>query len=78
MSRSKQIRQWLAENPGWHFMGDIVDGIGVEQAERLHVAQSVSRMAKVGHVIETGNRGTKRYTFGRQARLYTRLEASND
>lgn len=70
MSRAQQIRQWLAENPGWHFMGDVCEGLA--GIDRDRVTRDVDQMARRGQVEAIGKQGTKRYRFGREARKYIR------
>lgn len=70
MNRSAQIRQWFADNPGRHFMGDVLDGIGAKGAERLQAAQCVVYLRRAGHVTAAGARTYTRYTLGRPARAY--------
>lgn len=70
MSRAQQIRQWLAENPGWHFMGDLCEGLADE--DRGKVTRDVAVMAIRGQIESAGKRGSKRYRFGREARKYIR------
>lgn len=70
MSRAQQIRQWLAENPGWHFMGDVCAGLA--GVDRDRVTRDVDQMARRGQVEVVGKQGTKRYRFGREARKYIR------
>ncbi|HIE0523791.1 TPA: hypothetical protein ACXJLS_000383 [Stenotrophomonas maltophilia] len=62
MSRAKKIRQWLAENPGWHFMGDVCQGMAGIESKR--VAHDVDQMARRGQIQSLGRHGTKRYSFG--------------
>lgn len=70
MSRAQQIRQWLADNPGWHFMGDVC--AGVPAVDRDRITRDVDQMARRGQIECVGRHGTKRYRFGRQARKYIR------
>ncbi len=60
MSRAQQIRQWLAENTGWHFMGDVCDGMAGIESKR--VAHDVDQMARRGQIQSFGKHGTKRYS----------------
>ncbi len=78
MNRSQQIRQWFADNPGRHFMGDVLDGMGVEGRERHAAAKTVCVLAHHGHLIAEGRPTFKRYTLGRPARAYKIKGDSND
>lgn len=68
MTRCARIRQWLIDNPGWHFAGDVVEGMGVEGNERLRVSQQLCRMAQTGILFAAGKRGSMRFQFRRHAR----------
>ena len=70
MNRSQQIRQWFADNPGRHFMGDVLDGIGVKGRERYLASMCVGYLCRSGHINAIGSRAFKRYTLGRPARAY--------
>ncbi len=73
MSRAQQIRQWLAENPGWHFSGDVSDAFNAKGPDRTKIAQQLCRMGDVGMVEKAGSRGAIRYRFLRHGRVYTVL-----
>ena len=73
MSRAAQIRCWLTSNPGWHFAGDVCEGLGVSGKDRYSMAKAICRLAALGHVVATGKQGSKRYRLGRPARKYTKL-----
>lgn len=77
MTRSETVRQWFVDNPGWHFMADILDGIGVEGRERKLSAICVGGLSGTGHLIAVGARTYKRYTLGRPTRAYTIKGKSN-
>ncbi|SET91582.1 hypothetical protein [Stenotrophomonas indicatrix] len=70
MSRAEKIRQWLQQNPGWHFMGDVCAGLA--GVDRNQVTRDVDQMARRGQILAVGKQGTKRYRFGRDARKYIR------
>lgn len=74
MSQSAQIRQWLGDNPGWHFMSDVCAGLGVSGQSGHRTAKAICRLAALGHVSCAGKHGSKRYSFGREARTYTTPE----
>ncbi len=76
MTLSEAIRQWLRDNPGWHFMGDVYAGLNTEVGKDK-VIKTVSQMARRGQIASAGKHGTMRYTFGRPARKYTKQESSN-
>ncbi|WP_329765080.1 hypothetical protein [Stenotrophomonas maltophilia] len=68
MSRAQQIRQWLAENPGWHFAADICDGMQVEDpAERARYARSLSNMAGQWLLQASGRATLMKYRKARNA-----------
>lgn len=69
MTTWADIRQWLLENPGWHFAGDVVEGMGAQ--DRLRVSQALCRMAKRGHLTKAGKRGAMRFRYLREARKLT-------
>lgn len=72
MTRAAQIRKWLAEHRGWHFMGDICEGMGASGGSaRILVSADVGQMARRGLIQMVGRHGSKRYAFGRAARKYT-------
>ncbi|HBS61657.1 MAG TPA: hypothetical protein DEB32_02780 [Stenotrophomonas sp.] len=71
MSRCARIRQWLIDNPGWHFAGDVVEGMGAAGHERLRVSQQLCRMSAAGILRATGKRGSMRFQFHRHARKLT-------
>lgn len=71
MTRAARIRQWLADNPGWHFAGDICDGLALAGKDRLRCMQELARMGELGLLVTAGARGSMRYTPGRSARKYT-------
>jgi hypothetical protein len=70
MSRAEKIRQWLQQNPGWHFMGDVCAGLS--GVDRNQVTRDVDQMARRGQILAVGKQGTKRYRLGRDARKYIR------
>lgn len=70
MNRSQQIRQWFMDNPGRHFMGDVLDGIGVQSEQRACASLAVCNLVRAGHLKAEGARNYMRYTLGRQARAY--------
>jgi uncharacterized Ntn-hydrolase superfamily protein len=70
MTRAAQIRQWLADNPGWHFMGDVCAGLGATGQLRNAITRDVDQMARRHQLLVVGKHGTKRYSFGRDARQY--------
>lgn len=73
MTRAAQIRQWLADNPGWHFSGDVCDGLGIGDAPlRAKFARSLSNMATAGVLASAGHRGTMRFQSRRAARKLER------
>lgn len=74
MTRAQQIRDWLTENPGWHFSGDVSDAFGAKGKERTRVAQMLCKMGDLGMVEKAGGRNCIRYRLIRQARIYTVLE----
>lgn len=73
MSGTAAIWAWLDSNPGWHFAGDICDGLGLEGKARLRNMQKLFRMGAIGTVRVAGKRGAMRYSRGRPARKYQRL-----
>lgn len=77
MNRSAEVRAWLAANPGWHFMGDICDAMGVSGRERKLTQQTVSRCAGTGHLVSAGSRASMRYTLGPTPRQYRMKEQGN-
>lgn len=72
MSRFAEIRQWLTDNPGWHFASDVADGLGAKGEERRRVAASLSNMSLGGVLSAFGGRGMRRYSIARQPRKYKR------
>jgi hypothetical protein len=72
MTRAAQIRQWMEQNPGRHFAGDVADGLGVTGVARVRIAQTLWAMGRDGILFVAGTRGYKRYALGRPARKYER------
>jgi len=77
MTLSEGIRQWLRDNPGWHFMGDVCAGLNTE-VDKAKVIKTVSQMARRGQIASAGKHGTMRYALGRPARKYTKQESQNE
>jgi hypothetical protein len=71
LTRAAQVRQWLADHPGWHFMGDICEGMGALGSARIVIAAHVGQMARRRLIQMVGKQGSKRYAYGRDARKYT-------
>ncbi|MEL6095895.1 hypothetical protein AAGG42_08390 [Stenotrophomonas maltophilia] len=68
MSRAKQIRQWLAENPGWHFAADVCDCMEIAAADdRAKHARSLSNMVTLGLLDGVGRRRFMKYRANRNA-----------
>jgi len=76
LSRAAAIRAWLAANPGWHFAGDVADGVGAIGSARDAVSRTLWNLVHHGHVRDAGRHGTKRYALGRTARKYERKKAA--
>lgn len=64
MSRAQQIRQWLAENPGWHFPADVAE---VVPATTQRVAACLSEMASHRQIERAGRRGMFKYRSKQEA-----------
>ena len=77
MNMSQVVRQWFADNPGKHFMGDICESFGYKGKQAQRLSLIVCRMTALGMVVATGSRGTKRYQLGRPARKYLKLETGD-
>lgn len=77
MTRSARIRQWLIDNPGWHFAGDVSEGLSAAGKERYAVAAALGAMSSRGLLAISGAKhGSKRYSLIRQARKYERKAAA--
>lgn len=61
MGRSKRIRKWMTDNPGWHFAGDVGDALGAHGHERTRVSQQLWQMGNYGVVERKGEPGSMRY-----------------
>jgi len=71
MTRCARIRQWLIDNPGWHFAGDVSEGLSAVGDERYAVSHALGVMSKRGLLAISGMKhGSKRYSLIRQARKY--------
>lgn len=76
MSRAEAIRQWLQQNPGWHFAADVCDGMEIEDADsRAKHARSLSNMVGMGLVDGAGRRRLMKYRQCRNA--YYRKEQTH-
>lgn len=71
MTRAAQIRHWLADNPGWHFAGDVADGMDAQGPDRKRLISALGQMTISGTVRFAGKHGSMRYAAGRPARKYT-------
>lgn len=76
MNLSEAIRGWLLDNPGWHFMADIREGLGASYTV-AKVINTVDQMARRGQIQSAGRHGSKRYTFGRNAQQTIQQESCN-
>ncbi len=72
MSRCARIHQWLVDNPGWHFAGDVSEGLSAAGDERYAVSHALGVMSSRGLLAVSGAKhGSKRYRLARDARKYT-------
>lgn len=77
MTRCARIRQWLIDNPGWHFAGDVSEGLSAAGEERYAVAHALGVMSSRGILATTGKKhGSKRYSLARDTRKYERKAAA--
>lgn len=70
MTTCGQIRQWMGEQPGWHFLEDILSGI--DRPKDGRAARAVQEMARVGILSQVGGHGMKRYKVAREVRKWER------
>lgn len=69
-TRAERIKRWLRENPGYHFAGDVCDGMGILDADdRARYARSLSNMAETGLVLAKGRATYMKYMNGRDPLL---------
>lgn len=68
MNASADIRTFLRNNPGWHFLSDVCAALGLKGKDRYAAASAVSVM-KLRKVVESeGRHGTMKYRLLRECR----------
>lgn len=64
MSRASECREWLKQNPGWHFAQDVADGLAAKDADaRQKVAAALSSAATRKKIERKGLRHNYRYRW---------------
>jgi hypothetical protein len=59
MTRASECREWLRENPGWHFSSDVADGVAAKDlAARQGIARALLQ-ASEGKRLPIQRKGTR-------------------
>ncbi|WP_198527622.1 hypothetical protein [Xanthomonas sp. SHU 199] len=62
MSRASECREWLRQNPGWHFSSDVCDGLAAKDPDaRQKIAAALSSCATRKKIERKGLRHNFRY-----------------
>lgn len=65
--KAAAVRQWLRERPGWHFTGDILDGLGLTGwRARQPYAFALRSASENGLLDRTGAQKSTRYRYHRE------------
>lgn len=64
MTRASECREWLKENPGWHFSSDVCDGLAAKDPDaRKRIAATLSMSAIAKKIGRKGLRHNYRYRW---------------
>ncbi len=64
MTRASECREWLRQNPGWHFSSDVLDALGKKGwRERQPYGWALSNAAALGMLGKQGSGKTVRYCY---------------
>lgn len=64
MSRASECRDWLRQNPGWHFSSDVLDALGKKGwKERQPYAWALRNAAELGMLAMQGTGKAIRYCY---------------